>query len=140
MSKKKIYSNLDINLSDEEREKEENIRDLADALEEGEKRAPSYAYTGAHNPRATIVTEDHTNNSAKNIRNRRDKGQKIIPVGHITDDDGEVRWLLNDEDVEAVRLGFACENCLEWQKSPLELKCEWLHVRNMGCGYVKYEY
>ena len=136
MTKKSINVNIYDKLTPSERKKEEDIRDVADAIEDIEKKQDGYQYLGEYNPRNPIVTNPHLNHTAKDFRAKRAKGEKIIPLNYLPDGKGDFVWLLNDADADAVQQGYACENCLEFQAAPNLPQCKW---QNGGtCGHVNY--
>lgn len=130
-----IVTNLDINLTDKEREDEEMLRDVADAIEMGDKATDDYHGGEVFNPDNAFLTEGHIKNNAKRVRDRINSNEPIKPVGYIPNEDGSVnRWILNDVDADVVLQGYACQECLGWQSVPGLPYCDWKYGEG-GCGY-----
>jgi len=134
-----IASNLDVELTDAEREEENKIRDLGDAIEMGEKQTDDYHGGEIFNPDNTILTEGHTKNTYKSVRERINENIPMKPVAYIPAEDGSIeRWILNDVDAQAVHEGYACQECLGWQSVPGLPYCDWKHGEG-GCGFRERE-
>jgi hypothetical protein len=137
-----INSNIDSKLTDAERKQHEKVEWNTHVVDEAVNETPDHQYVGeiALNKRGGVtVPESHLTYTPMDLKSRRDRGDKVIPFASYIDDEGEVCWVLNDVDGEACRLGYICENCLEWQASTVTLKCEWLHTPG-SCGYEKQEF
>lgn len=74
----------------------------------------------------------------QDVWERIQKNERIIPVWTWKDELGDDRHVLTDADGEAVRLGYACPNCIEWQSVPGLPQCNWKYGTgfiNGGCGH-----
>jgi len=133
-SKKSLYSNIDNNVTDADRAIADRNDELEEAIDRKVKGSDGYETQGQLNPRHATVTETQLSWDAKDIRERRNSGKPVIPVWSFEDDYGETHWILTDEDAEACRLGYICENCLGWQKSNLTIDCETIN-HSFSCGH-----
>jgi hypothetical protein len=129
-----IASNVDINLTDKERESTTKDEWNTHVVEEAIRESDTYQYHGALG-RNSSVTVDQDNWNSEDVRSRRAAGKPVIPVFHFLDEDGDVCWILTDEDRAACEQGYICENCLGWQKFPNLRKCELLNGNS--CGYSR---
>lgn len=126
-------------LTDQQIAHGEKIEKNTATVEEAIKETPDHQFVGelAINRHGGVtVPTSHLTYQANDLRSRRDRGDKVTPVYIQIHDDGDFSWILNDVDAEACVQGYICESCLEWQKSTLTPKCEWLH-REGSCGYTK---
>lgn len=134
-----ITSNVDINLTPEERKHEEYKDKLVAIHDEAIAETPNQQYLGDKAIGGTItLPEGNINYSLDDYRTRRNRGDRIIPAFSYFDDAGEVVWVLNDVDGEACAQGYICENCLEWQESNLTTECKWMNGGT--CGYKRNGY
>lgn len=135
MSKKKIYSNIDIDLTDAERYKTERDEYNTHLVDEQIKNTDDYKSHGFLNARNATVTKTQEEWDAKDVRERRAAGKPVLPVWVMETETGDIVYILSDADREAVQHGYICENCLGWQKDNLTLKCETL--KGFSCNYTK---
>lgn len=141
-SKLPLITNLDRKLSDKEKYEAEKEEWNTHVVDEAVRQSEGYSYLGGMNPRTgpdgkklNVITNDQKNWKAEDARKRWQAGKAVKPIYTIHHDDGEVTWVLTEADQEAVRLGYVCENCLEWQRVPNAPKCE--SVRGFSCNYRK---
>ena len=130
-----IYSNIDINLSDSDRDRAENEENTSFLLDDKIKKSQGYKNHGFLNPRHATVTKDQDNWDAGDVRARRASGKPVLPAFIMEQDDGEVGFILTEADREAVMQGYVCENCLSWQESILDLKCN--SPQGFSCGHTR---
>lgn len=103
-----------------------------------------YQHTGLITPQrmdngemAVTIPEEHLKWQPKDVRQRRAEGKKVIATGYMIDpNSGDTIWFLNDADGEAVRQGYICDNCLEWQESHITIRCKSIHGRS--CGHERW--
>ena len=132
-----VYSNVDVDLTDVERADIEKEIELTDHVAQQMDGHDSYQHTGLWQPgyNELRVTHTHLNQTPKDFRQRRLAGDPIIPVSHYFDETGELHWVLNDVDAQGALEGYICLNCLNWQQSTIELKCNPSH--GISCGYTR---
>ena len=137
-----INTNADNKLTDAARKQHEKVEYNTHVVEEAVKETPAHQYVGEMSLNRTggvTVPEAHLKYTPDDFISRMNRGEKVTPVFHYFDNDGDIVWVLNDIDGEACRLGYLCENCLEWQESQLTMKCSWRHTPG-SCGYTKQEF
>ena len=130
-----INTNVGSKVTDSERLERDREDEFNEKLNRKIAASTGYETQGELNPRHAVVTDVQANWSAKDIRTRRSEGKPVIPVFSFMSDDGENHWVLTDEDAEASRLGYICENCLGWQKSNLTMEC--LTIKDFSCNYAR---
>ena len=130
-----VYTNMDVDLTHSERTHIENEIEMTEAIAEQMKEGS--IYTGQWDPSrdALRVAREQMENTPKTFRERRHKLEPVIPVAHFFDNHGELRWVLNDDDAAAAADGQICENCLNYQASTIEIKCNPIH--GISCGYTR---
>lgn len=135
MSKGRIYSNLDVNLTDAERAKIEKEEYETFLVDQQIQNTEEYKHHGMLNPRNATITKTQENWDAADVRKRRAEGKPVLPVWTIETEDGNVVNILSDADREAVMQGYVCENCLGWQESNIDINCK--TIRGFSCGYKR---
>ena len=129
-----ITTNLDNTLSDAQRDAIEKDEWNTHVIDEATRESEAYQYQGFLGRNSALTFEQDSWDS-EDVRGRKQRGEPVIPVFSILDEEGEIVWILTDEDRSAVEQGYVCERCLSWQRFPHLPKCEM--DNGNSCGYVR---
>ena len=138
MSKRKIrggiVTNLDIKSSKEQLAQQGKDEWNTHVVDETINETEDYKYLGNFAPgRDNTITNTMDSWSLSDVLKRKAENRPIIPVWSYTNSEGEVCWILTDEDELAVQSGYVCESCLCWQAVPSAARCN--YPNGNSCGY-----